>query len=282
MSFFVFLLVLAAALFHASWNAMVKGNSDKSLGMAMVIVGQMLPAGLVMCFYEWPGIESIYWFMAGIIFHFFYQVLLIRSYKAGDFTQVYPIARGTAPMLVTLISVFVLGETFSTFELAGIALIIAAIFSLGISRQTDGARNFQAAATAVLTGCCIAGYSLSDGLGARVSPSSLGYISLLMFINGGIFAIYLAINNPGTLSRLVKTEKTMALLSGTASFAAYLMVVWAFTQAPIALVTALRETSILFAILIGIFIFKERASPVRIAAVLIALCGLALLRLSAG
>ncbi len=278
MSVEVFIVVIAAALLHASWNAAVKGSDDKVLGMAAVMVGQGIPAGILMFFFALPSVESLPYFIAGLVFHMGYQIFLMSAYKVGDFTQVYPIARGTGPLLVTIVSVGLLGVQLLSTELLAIGLIILGIASLVFAKQADGIRNPKAAGLALLTGCCIAGYSLSDGLGARLSESAVGFMSALMFANGVLFAIYIRFKEPGTLTRVVEVGKLRVLGGGVASFLAYLMVVWAFTQAPIALVTALRETSIIFAVLIGVFIFKERLNVAKIFAIGLALCGVVLLR----
>ena len=278
MSASVFLIVIAAALLHATWNAAVKGSADKTLGMTAVMVGQALPAIPFLFLFALPSAESLPYFAAGLVFHMGYQIFLMKAYKVGDFTQVYPIARGTGPLIVTLVSILFLGVELLPIELLSIGLIILGISSLVFFKQADGLRNPKAAGLALLTGCCIAGYSLSDGLGARLSESAVGFMSALMFMNGILFAIYIRIMEPGTLTRVVEVGKFRVLGGGIASFLAYLMVVWAFTQAPIALVTALRETSIIFAAMIGVFVFKEYLNKAKILAISLSLCGVVVLR----
>ncbi|MEM7215817.1 MAG: DMT family transporter [Pseudomonadota bacterium] len=278
MSLTVFLVVISAAVLHAAWNAAVKGSDDKVLGMAAVMTGQMLPGVILICIFPWPSHESLPWLAAGIVFHIGYQIFLMSAYKIGDFTQVYPIARGTGPMLVTLVSIVVFDIEFAPTELIAIALIVLGIISLSIVRQSDGLRNPKAAFMAFCTGCCIAGYSLSDGMGARASESAIGYMSMLMVLDGIIFAAYIALVAPGKLTEMFRTAKLRMFGGGFASFLAYLMVVWAFTQAPIAIVTTLRETSIVFAVLIGVFVFRERLNLAKLVSTMLALAGAALLR----
>lgn len=278
MTFTIFLIVLAAALLHASWNAIVKGSDDKVLGMASMVIGQMVPCVFALIWLPWPSSESVPWFILSLFFHLGYQLFLISAYKIGDFTQVYPIARGVAPIIVTGISLVFLGVELKLFELVAVLLIICGIASLSFAKQGDGLRNLKASGMAILTGICIAGYSLADGLGARLSESAVGFMAAIMFTNGVIFSLYLRAAHAGTLTRLVSHGKLKMLGAGSASFAAYALVVWAFTQAPIALVTALRETSIIFALLIGILFFGERLTPIKLLATALAVGGAILLR----
>lgn len=257
----------------------MKGSDDKVLGMASMVIGQMVPCLFALLWLPWPSTQSLPWFVLGIVFHLGYQLFLIAAYKIGDFTQVYPIARGVAPVIVTGVSLVLLGVELKMTELIAVLLIICGIASLSFAKQGDGLRNLKASGMAVLTGVCIAGYSLADGLGARLSESAVGFMAAIMFTNGLIFSIYLRAVHPGTLTNLARSGKIKMLGAGGASFAAYGMVVWAFTQAPIALVTALRETSIIFALLIGVFLIGERLTPIKILATVLAVGGAILLRI---
>lgn len=216
--------------------------------------------------------------MLGVLCHTGYQLFLIAAYRVGDFTQVYPIARGTGPLIVTVVSMVFMDVDLAPTELIAIFLIIIGILSLSIARQSDGLRNPKAAMLAVCTGICIAGYSLSDGLGARLSESAIGYMSALLLIDSVLFMGIIRIIAPGKLGEVFKEGKFRLLGGGAASFGAYLMVVWSFTQAPIAVVTALREVSIVFAILIGVFVLRERLNLTKVVSTAIALSGAALLR----
>ena len=278
MTLFVFLVVLGAALLHAAWNAAVKGSSDKTLGMAAVMTGHIPPALFCLCFFAPPSAESIPLLIMGVVFHTGYQLFLVAAYKVGDFTQVYPIARGTGPLIVTIVSIIFLSEQISSIELISISFIIVGIISLSIVRQGDGLRNPKAAILAICTGCCIAGYSLSDGLGARLSESAIGYMSMLLLIDSVVFLGIIRIIAPGKITLMAKEGKFRLFGGGLASFVAYLLVVWAFTQAPIALVTALRETSIVFAVLIGVFIFREKLNLAKVISTFLTIAGAVLLR----
>lgn len=274
----VMLVVLGAALLHALWNALVKGAADKTLGMVAVVVGHTPLAVLALCLVEPPALASLPWLVAGIALHVGYQLLLVNAYRFGDLTQVYPIARGVAPLIVTLVSVAFLGVLLSGLQLVAVFIIVAGVSSVCLVRQADGSFNIRAAGLALGTGVFIAAYSLVDGTGARVSGSAIGFYAWLAIGNALVMLLATRWMRPGLVPDLVRSTKKVALFGGVASFLAYALVIWSFTQAPIALVTALRETSIVFALLIGVVHLKERLSLAKVAATIMTLLGAATLR----
>lgn len=276
----MFLAVLLAALLHATWNALVKGSSDKLLNMSAVILGHVPIAIVCIIVSPIPARASWPFILAGVGLHVAYQFALLLSYRVGDLTQVYPIARGTAPILVAAISIAFLGVQLGTAELVAVGLIGTGIVSLSLVRQQNGLRNHRAAALALLTGCFIAGYSLNDGYGARAAGTALGFYGWLTIGNALVFASIVAISKPGVLSAIPRKAKRVFVVGGLASFVAYALVIWSFTMAPIALVTALRETSIVFALLIGVVFLKERVNLAKVLATMATIVGAALLRLS--
>ena len=276
----VFLAVLGAAALHALWNAFVKGAADKHVSMAAVVLGHAPIAAAALLFVPAPDPASWPYLLAGAALHTTYQLFLLASYRVGDLTQVYPIARGTAPMLVAGISVLLLGVELAPSEVLAVIIIGVGIMSLAVVRQSDGLRNPRAARLAFATGCLIAGYSLIDGLGARQAGTALGFYGWLALVNAVLFSGIMAATRPGVLTRLAREGRRALVFGGTASFAAYALVIWAFTQAPIALVTALRETSIVFALLIGVFFLKERLDLAKLASVAVTMLGAIILRFS--
>ncbi|MBT8459580.1 MAG: DMT family transporter [Boseongicola sp.] len=274
----VFIAVIGAALLHAAWNAIVKGGADKPLSMGAVVIGHIPPASLALYFVPAPAVESLPYLICGIALHFGYQIFLLRAYQTGDLTQVYPLARGSAPLLVALFSVLVLGVHLENIELLAIAIIGLGIISLTLVRRSDGLRNPKAAVFALITGVFIASYSLVDGQGARVSGSSVGFFAWIAIANGLLMVLFLSQRYPNSLKAIPKTGMSILLLGGGASFVAYGVVTWAFTQAPIALVTALRETSIVFALLIGVVFLKERLDLLKVFSTAMTLIGALLLR----
>ncbi|MEM1141527.1 MAG: DMT family transporter [Pseudomonadota bacterium] len=276
----VFIAVIAAALLHATWNAFLKGGSDKTLGMGAIVVGHIPAALLALLFVPAPAAESFPYLVTGILLHFGYQLFLLKSYQIGDLTLVYPIARGSAPLIVALVSLGLLGVELSGLELLAILIIGTGITSLSLVRHGDGMQNGKAALVALATGTFIAAYSLVDGLGARLAGTSLGFYSWLAIGNALLMIVYLAVRSPRTLYAIPREGLPMLILGSNTAFAAYALVTWAFTQAPIASVTALRETSIVFALLIGVFVLKERFSLLKVVATMTTLLGAILLRVS--
>lgn len=276
MSHSVLLAVIMAALLHASWNAAVKGGSDKLTQMAAVTIGHVpfAAVGLLIL----PPIDWVAWpyLIAGGLLHFGYQIFLVQSYKIGDLTQVYPIARGTAPLVVTVVSVAYLGVPLNSLQIFGILCIAGGILLIGLRTSQNNA--MKATLTAIITGCFIASYSLNDGLGARISTSPIAFYCWLAFLNAALMGFYVHVIrhvNPITLP--IRTP-LIFWGGGFASFGAYALVVWAFSQAPIALVTALRETSMIFALMIGYLFMNERLSRIKMLAVTVTLLGVLVIR----
>ncbi len=278
MSTTVFIIVLLAALLHAFWNAVVKGGSDKLLNMIAVVLGHMPLALIALIFVDAPAPDSWPYLIIGVLLHAGYQLFLVHAYRVGDLTQVYPIARGSAPLLVTLVSVLFLGVSLSLLQLLAILTIAAGIMSICLVKQQDGVRNHGTAGLALITGCFIAAYSLVDGVGARLASTSLGYYSWLAIGNTVVMLIASLFMRKGILVEVVKSRKTVLIVGGGASYIAYALVIWSFTQAPIALVTALRETSIVFALMIGVLHLKERLNLVKVLSTMTTITGAVMLR----
>lgn len=280
MSLTVFCVVLGAAILHAAWNALIKSGHDKTLSMGALVLGHLPLALIGLMFVPLPTAASIPYILVGLVLHVGYQLFLLWAYHKGDLTQVYPIARGVAPLIVAAVSVGILGVVLSRIELFAIGIIGAGILSLALVRRADGLRNAPAAVLALVVGVFIASYSLVDGLGARVAGTSLGYYCWLSLGNVAVMAAYLAWRTPGTLQKIPFAGRRAFIWGGGASFAAYAVVTWAFTQAPIALVTALRETSIVFALLIGVFFLRERLDLIKVFSTMTTVLGAVLLRLA--
>lgn len=273
----IFLIVLLAALLHATWNALVKGGADKVTAMVAVVLGQAMFGALSLVFAPMPPLAAWPWLLIGVLLHLGYQLFLVSAYRFGDMTQVYPIARGVAPLLVAGVSALFLGITFTSMQLAAIALIALGIASISMVRSADGVFQGKAATLALITGGFIASYSLIDGIGARIAGTSLGFYGWLAALNGLLLAVLARFWRPGLTTRALRQPRLL-VLGGGASFMAYALVIYAFTQAPIALVTALRETSIVFALLIGVSFLKEPLNLLKVIATATTLAGAALLR----
>ena len=274
------IVVLIAALLHASWNFLVKKTVDKHMSMSAVVFGHAPFAVLALLVSPSPTIDSLPYMVIGALLHTGYQLFLLNSYRFGDLSQVYPLARGVAPLIVTLVSLVFLGVPLTRMECGSILIIGAGIMSLVLLRHNDGMLNRRAAYLSIATGGFIAAYSLIDGLGARKAGTAVGFYGGLSFINAIIFAAFMRFTRPGSAKKVVTGYWRLALFGGGASFTAYALVIWAFTQAPIAMVTALRETSIIFALLLGVFVLKERFDIMKLLATVLTIIGVVMLRIN--
>ena len=276
----VFLIVLLAAFIHAAWNAAAKGSGDKMRFMVGLVLGHAPFAALALLFAPLPAWDCWPYVAGGALLHLFYQLFLQQSYKHGDLTHVYPLARGTAPLLTAALSVLWLGEQLSAPAWAGILVIAIGLASLVLVRRADGLWDARSAATALTTGCFTAGYSLVDGMGARVGGTALGFYAMLSLLNAAAMAGLMEWRRPGMVREVVRDAWRPALLAGGASFTAFALVVWGFTQAPIGLVAALRETSVIFALLIGVLVLNERLNLLKVFAATVTTSGALLVKLS--
>ncbi|MCA0433821.1 MAG: DMT family transporter [Proteobacteria bacterium] len=275
----VFLAVLFAAFLHAAWNVQIKLNLDRFLAlfllqilMGVFGIGILLVLGL-------PGEAGYpYAFISGIV-HTGYNLFLARSYRHGDLSLVYPMARGAAPLL-TLIGTFIFSHDVpSPLAIAGIVVLIGGLLAAAFSgmrrRSADGATVFYALGTAVF----IAVYTVVDGLGGRVSGTPIAYAGLVFVFDAAMLLVtVLAVRGTSAVRDVLPMWKA-GLIGGGASSIAYAVVIWAMAQAPIATVAALRETSIIFALLMSAKYLKETLTPARIAGGLLIVAGAVLLRL---
>jgi drug/metabolite transporter (DMT)-like permease len=257
---------------------MVKNEKDKYLGVAAIVFGRV-PASIVIIFFiPTPSVESIPYIILSAILHNGYQWFLLSAYKFGDYTKVYPIARGTAPILVSIVSLIFLGVVLSNFELLGIFVVCLGILSLSF-QDLESFKNRKAIIYALITGSFIMGYSITDGYGARISTSFLSYLSWSTILNAFFFVILLNfMKQPRIITRVANDGKFIFFVGGTISYLVYAIIIWGFTQAPIPIVTALREISIIFALLIGTLFLKEEFTLLKTAAVMTIFIGIILLK----
>ena len=216
MSLTVMTIVLIAALLHASWNYLVKQTEDKHLSMSAVVLGHTPFAATALLCSPLPELNSLTYVIAGAVLHTGYQLFLLYSYRIGDLSQVYPLARGVAPLIVAGISVMLLGVNLSQFELVAIVTIGTGIMSLTLVRRSDGLRNGRATSLAIITGGFIAAYSIVDGLGAREAGTALGFYSCLSILNAMIFAAFMRFIRPGLIKKVVSQNWRLAFSGGCA------------------------------------------------------------------
>lgn len=270
--------VLAGALLHAGWNALVKSSSDKALDNAvMSALGALvaLPALLVVGL---PAPASWPFIAASVAIHVGYYLALTRAYQHGDLGLTYPVMRGTAPVLVALTAALTVGETMSALAWAGVMAISAGVLALGLAPRAHASR--AAVAYALANAVLIALYTTVDALGVRRSGSALAYVLLLFFVNGWPFALLvLARRGWSQVGPYARRRWPLAIAGAAASLASYGLALWAMTRAPVAVVAALRETSVLFAAVLGVWFLKETFTARRAAGTAVIVAGVVALRL---
>jgi len=276
---FVFAAVLCAACMHASWNAVIKIKGDRLSAMLMMTVASSAICLVLMPFFSLPAAASLPWLIASAMVHTVYKLSLTQAYEHGDLSQVYPLARGAAPLIVAVVSVFVLKETMTPTKVFAVLAIGGGVCLMALARGTVSRIPPKAFMFAVLAAGSTASYTLLDGIGARLSGSVAGFIILLSILDGISTSGYvLARRGPSAFAGLPPLWRS-GLCAAIMSLGSYWIALWAFTKTPIALVAALRETSVLFAIVIGVVLLKEKAGPARILAALLITSGVVLMRL---
>src|SRR3954470_7888747 len=275
----VTLLVLLAALMHASWNAIAKSGTNKLLDItAMALAGGVMCA-LALPFLPVPEPESWPWLAASLLLHFFYFMALVGAYANADLSHAYPLMRGVAPLLVALLGVFLLDDHLTASMWAGVALISAGILLPFCFMAGSRKDFFKSSSFALANAVIIAAYTLVDGLGTRLSAHPLSYCLWLFLLDPlPILAVAIVRHRTGVW-RHVQARWRPSLAGGLLPVAAYGIVLWAMTRAPIAAVAALRETSVIFAALIGSLVLREGFGAPRIAGAVFVACGIAALRL---
>jgi len=259
MAFPVLLAILGAAFLHAFWNALIKRGGDRYRGMFILTFVQGGIGLVVASLHPWPEGVVWLWLLGSGVAHAAYKVFLSIAYDHGDLSRVYPIARGAAPMMVSFIGVFALADRVSPFEYAGILLVGLGILLMARGVFTGG-ESRQLLPFALGSAVATATYSLVDGLGARAAVSAGQYVAWLFIFDLVFFSTVSLVWRGRTVLAGSGREWASGSLAAGASYGAYAIAVWAMTRAPIALVAALRETSILFAVLIGWIAFGERMS----------------------
>ena len=279
MTLAICLLVLSAALLHAVWNALVKGSDDKAIVLGLISLGHVIPGLFIVMVVPLPPIESVPYIIASTIIHWVYYYLLNTAYRIGDFSIIYPIARGLAPVLIALGSQIWIGETLPVLAWAGILTVSGGIMIL-TRGSFSGAIPPSAIVAAVGVALAVTAYSLVDGLGIRISGNALSYIGWL-FVNEIFVAAFIFSSQFKRLRVVSVRTLYIGFAGGVVSGLAYAMVLYAKTLAPLGIISALRETSVIFAAIIGVIWFKEGPRNQRLFAALIVVVGIGLIAVSA-
>jgi drug/metabolite transporter (DMT)-like permease len=275
----VTLAVLGAGLLHASWNALLKsaGGGDPLLDTATVVAGSTACSIAALPFVPVPLAPSWPFALASVVIHFGYYLTLAQAYRTGDLSFAYPLMRGTAPLLVTILGILFLRELPTAQVSLGVVLISAGIFAIAFAQRHHHPR--AAVWWALTNAAIIAVYTLVDGAGARASGNALAYVLWLTFAEGVMFLVWIRAFRGARATAYVRAQWRRGMLGGFCSVAAYGIVLWAMTRAPVAAVAALRETSVLFAAIIGTVLLKEGFGVARLVGAASVVAGVAALKL---
>lgn len=274
----VFFAVLLAAALHAGWNSLVKINAEPIIAMGLIMACTSLVSLLLLPFIAIPPAPMWPWLMLTLVLHFGYKVFLVKAYGQGDFGQVYPIARGSGPVWVLLVSVLLFGSSFSTLQIVAVLLIAGGVAAL--SRFKRGQPLGAGFYYALITGLWIASYTIVDGYTVSQMGHVHSFVVWLFLLDGVIATLWAYLYNPKVFVASLSQHWQTAIGGGVMSMAAYWICLWAMTQVPVAMVAALRETSVLFAALLSSYVFKESLGRSRFIAAGFIFSGLALIKLA--
>ena len=269
--------VIAAAITHAVWNAIAHGIKDQTLAFALIGVGGIAVGIPLVIVAAMPRADCWPYLFGSVAIHIFYNLLLMRCYRLGEFGQVYPLARGTSPLVVTILAAIFIREDLALPQIAGVLVVSAGLATLVLAGRRPGRAAFLAA---VGTGLTIAAYTTVDGVGVRLSASPVGYIGWLMVLESLCVPMFAVLRRRHVLLKQPKRILLAGLAAGALSVLAYGLVLWAQTRGALAPIAALRETSVIFGAIIGTLIFREPFGRTRIAATVLVAAGIVLLNVS--
>ncbi|MGY1490150.1 EamA family transporter [Methylobacillus pratensis] len=270
----LYLFVLMAALAHASWNAIIKNTGDRLLMLASIRAVGLVAGIIIASILPIPASDSVPFIIAAALFHYLYYFLIIHTYRIGGLSQVYPISRGVATLLVTLLATLIIKEALPLSSMFATLVIATGIVTIGLSTSKP---DQKVSRLSMLMGISIAAYSLLSGIGIRKSGSILSYIAWLEIITGiGMVGIAYA-RRKGQVAVFIQQQWQTSLGAGLLSVSSYAIALWAMSALPIAPVVALRESSIVFATVIGTLLLKEGYAKSRIIGSVIVMIGIVIL-----
>jgi drug/metabolite transporter (DMT)-like permease len=277
---FVFLAVLFAAACHAGWNALIKVGLDPLSTTTLISIGSGVVALFFLPVVGMPTSPAWPWLIASVVIHLVYFAALIESYRTGDLGLVYPIARGSAPLMTATATTIFIGEKLSLVGWSGIVALVAGVILLSARGGRELAKiDRRAVGFALFTALTICAYSVVDGIGARLSANPNGY-SLWLFVGIALVMLPYALFRDGRdVIPVMQQYWRRGFAGGALQVLSYGIAIWAMTVAPIAIVATLRETSVLFGAVIAVVVLKEPLRAVRIVAALMILSGLVLIRI---
>ena len=282
MSGFVVLIVLFGALLHASWNVIVKSGTDKYLSAVMVSGSAGLIALVFLPFVPLPLSASWPYMFTSTVFQIIYMFLVAAAYSNGDMSLAYPLMRGTPPLLIALISGPLIGEVLGSMQWLSVGLISGGVLvmALGRSQALAAGRNSRTVIIALINALFIAGYTLVDAVGVRLSGNAVSYV-LWAFLFNAIPVVSWGIwHYRGHLLTHIKKRGHLTIIGGVGTLGSYGLALWAMTMAPVAMVAALRETSILFGVILSLVLLREKVSIQRLLGAVLIVGGTMMMRLS--
>jgi len=273
-------LILLAAVIHASWNAVVKSSGDRLLTFTIIHFTGTALGVIIVPFVGFPQAAAWPYLILSVVIHNIYYVFLLLCYRHGDLSEVYPVARGSSPVLVAILAFFLAGEVPSLNAMIGIGLVSTGIVSLIFTNARPTRAGLLPVALAMGTGVLISGYTVVDGLGLRESSSPWPYIVWLNMLEGIPFALWALARRRAGLGPFLKANWKPGVIGGGLTITAYGLVLYALSQGAMAHVSALRETSVLFAAIIGTFVLKESFGLRRVLSAALIVTGVILLQVS--
>ena len=273
----VTIAVLCAAVTHATWNAIAHGIKDQTLAFALIGIGGITVSIPLVIVAALPRSSSWPYLLASIAIHVFYNLLLMQCYRLGEFSQVYPLARGISPLVVTILAAMFVHEHLGLLQVTGVVVVSAGLAFLVFGGRRPGRGAFLAA---VGTGLTIAAYTTVDGVGVRLSASPVGYIGWLMVLQSLCVPLFAAVRRRDVLLKQPRRILLAGLAAGALSVLAYGLVLWAQTRGALAPIAALRETSVIFGAIIGTLVFREPFGRTRIIATVLVVAGIVLLNVA--
>lgn len=272
--------VLVAAVLHAVWNALVHAVKDRLVAFVLLGITYAICSLALVPVVPAPAPASRSYLAASVALHAAYNLLLLQSYRLGDFNQVYPLARGTSPLVVAAVAALVIGERLGPIQLGGVALVSAGLASLVVLGQRSRSHHRPELLAALGTGLTIAAYTVVDGIGVRRSDSVLGYAAWLFLLQGPVLPLIAFALRRRRLAAQLRAYVGVGGAAGALSLIAYGLVLWAQTRGALAAVAALRETSVIVGATIGAVAFREPFGRHRIVAAVAVAAGVVLLNVT--
>jgi drug/metabolite transporter (DMT)-like permease len=277
----VVLIVLLGALLHASWNAVVKSSGDKLLNIVMVVTVAGVAAAAALPFFAQPMQASWPYLAASAVLQVVYIVLVSKAYKHGDMSLAYPLMRGTAPLIVALASGPLIGESLPALRWLGVLLVSSGVIAMALESRQRGEGAGRTAAVALLNACFIAAYTVTDGIGVRLSGAPIAYTLWIFTVHGAALLLWAMVRQPLLFGAHLRKRFGTAVFGAFATLASYGSALWAMSlNVPVASVSALRETSIIFAAALSVILFGERLGGWRWAGIALICCGVAVIRIA--